>query len=399
MREFLKRSWATIDLDAVARNIAAVRSRLKPDCLLMAVVKADAYGHGDRFVASQMARAGVDWFGVSNIDEAISLRRHGICHPTLIFGPTPVQMANLLSHYNITQMIPSLEYARSLQEIAQASETVLDVHIKLDTGMSRLGFLAYGEDWERSLQEIREVASMPNLHITGTFTHFAVADEDSPESVAFTHLQFQRFQEALAQMEALGIPTGIRHCCNSAGVINYPEMHLDMVRPGNILYGLSPSADCRGRMDLSPVMSLYSTLTLVKTVAAGTTLSYGRIFTAPRAMRIGTVSIGYADGFERNLSGKASVLIRGKFAPVVGRVCMDQLMVDLSDIPDAQALDLVTIVGKDGENAISFDDFAALSGTVNYEKVCLVGKRVPRVYQKGGMDIGIAEYLKKDFDL
>ena len=240
---------------------------------------------------------------------------------------------------------------------------------------------------------------MPNLSITGTFTHFAVADEDDPESVAFTKLQFQRFQEALSQLEERGIPTGIRHCCNSAGVINYPEMHLDMVRPGVILYGLSPSADCQGRMPLSPAMSLYSTLTLVKTVAAGTTLSYGRIFTAPHKMRVGTVSIGYADGFERNLSGKAKVLIRGKFAPVIGRVCMDQLMVDLTDIPDAQELDLVTVVGQDGENAISFDDFAALSDTVNYEKICLVGKRVPRVYRKGGMDIGVAEYLKKDFDL
>ncbi|GAA6515036.1 alanine racemase [Phocea massiliensis] len=399
MREFLKRSWATIDLDAIGRNIAAVRARLAPGCRLMAVVKADAYGHGDRFVATAMARAGVDWFGVSNIDEAVSLRRHGICHPTLIFGPTPVQMAGLLSRYNITQMIPSLEYARSLQEIAQASEDVLEVHIKLDTGMSRLGFLAYGEDLNRSLDEIGEIAKMPNLSITGTFTHFAVADEDDPESVAFTKLQFQRFQEALSQLEERGIPTGIRHCCNSAGVINYPEMHLDMVRPGVILYGLSPSADCQGRMPLSPAMSLYSTLTLVKTVAAGTTLSYGRIFTAPHKMRVGTVSIGYADGFERNLSGKAKVLIRGKFAPVIGRVCMDQLMVDLTDIPDAQELDLVTVVGQDGENAISFDDFAALSDTVNYEKICLVGKRVPRVYRKGGMDIGVAEYLKKDFDL
>lgn len=383
-----------VNLDQVAHNYALIRSLLAPDCMIMGVVKADAYGHGDKYIADQLVRLGVNWFGVSNLEEALSLRNQGIFHPILIFGPTPAEHAALLNEYNITQTVYSKEYAGELHAAAEAAGVDIAIHIKVDTGMSRLGFVVDNGFAAHSVEEIEAICAMPQFSAHGIFTHFACADETAEDSVAYTRGQFAKFRDIMARLERKGIAFAIRHCCNSAGTLAFPEMHLDMVRPGVILYGLNPSDDLAGKADLRPAMELYSCVSMVKEIAAGTTVSYGRFYTAHRPTKIATVAIGYADGYERELSNKARMLVRGKYADVVGRVCMDQLMLDVTHIDGVKAGDVVTIVGADGGSRLTFDEMADLSGTINYEKVCLIGKRVPRIYRQNGKDIGVVDYIR-----
>lgn len=392
MTDYLKRTWAAVNLDRIAHNAAAIRKTLPAGCMLMGVVKADAYGHGEKYVAHELARAGADWFGVSSIDEAVSLRTQGISLPILIFGITPAERAGTLSEYSLAQTIHSTRYGQELHEAASRAGVRLDVHIKTDTGMSRLGFDAKGDSLERSAAEILEVASYTHFNAQGIYTHFACADELEPDSVAYTNGQFERFKAVVARLEGLGRSFPIKHCCNSAGMMLYPEMHMDMVRPGIALYGFDPSPDCAGKLNLKPVMELYSVVSMVKEIEAGTPVSYGRRFTARDRTKVATVPIGYADGFGRALSNQARMLVRGQFADVIGTVCMDQLMLDVTHIEDVAAGDLVTVVGRDGENELTFDELADLSRTIHYERVCAVGKRVPRVYRRGGEDIGVMDY-------
>lgn len=392
MENFLKRSWAVIDLDAIAYNFQSIRKGLNKNCMVMGVVKADAYGHGDRFVAAELALLGVNWFGVSNIEEGLCLRRYGITQPILIFGPTPAAFAEDLIRYQLTQTVHSLDYAKVLQAAAQQAQDNITIHIKLDTGMSRLGFPAYEEQCSVALAEIKEVFACENLTIGGAFTHFAVADELCSASVEFTKLQYERFVTACTTLKQEGYSLPILHCCNSGGVVSYPEMQLDMVRPGAITYGLYPSSECQA-IDIRPAMSLYTTVSMVKTVKAGTTLSYGRIFTAEKDMRIATVAIGYADGYDRSLSGRSRMLVHGEYAPVVGRICMDQLMLDVTHIPHVHEGDVVTVAGIDSGNAVTLDELATLAGTVNYEQCCRISRRMPRVYLKNGVEIGVSDYL------
>lgn len=395
MHNYLKRSWAVVNMDAIAHNIRTIQRNLTPGCRMMGVVKADAYGHGDKFIADQLVKQGVDWFGVSNIVEAISLRSQGIFHPILIFGFTPAEYARALNEYHLTQSIYSLAYAREMQAAAQAAGVNIGIHIKIDTGMSRLGFVLDNGVAQDTVSAIEQICGMPNLTAGGIFTHFAVADEQEASSAAYTKQQFAQFQTLLTALAQKGISFPIRHCCNSAGMICYPEMHLDMVRPGIVLYGLSPSTDCAGKLDLRPAMELYSCIVQVKEIAKDTTVSYGRCYTAHRNMRVATVPVGYADGYERELGNKSRVLVRGQFANVIGRVCMDQMMLDVTHIPDAAPGDIVTIVGSDGANTLTFDEMARLSGTISYEKICLIGKRVPRIYRQNGKDIGIVDYIRQ----
>jgi len=392
--DYLKRSWTVVNLDAIAHNVRAVQALLSPRCQLMGVVKADAYGHGDKFVADRLVQLGINWFGVSNLEEAASLRRQGIFHPILIFGVTPPEYAKLLNELNLTQTIFSLEYARRLQEAAVDAGVDIGVHIKVDTGMSRLGFVLGNGFGPESMEEIVQVRGLSRLHADGIYTHFACADELGGDSVAYTRMQYSLFRKTLEQLEKRDIHFALRHCCNSAGTVNYPEMHLDMVRPGIVLYGLSPSPDCVGKIDLRPAMELYSTIAQVKRIPAGTPVSYGRCYTTHRETAVATVAIGYADGYERELSNKARVLVRGQLAGVIGRVCMDQLMLDVTHIPGVREGDLVTIVGEDGGRRLTFDEMAQLSGTIAYEKVCLIGKRVPRIYRRDGKDVGIVDYIR-----
>lgn len=395
MINYLKRSWAVVNLDNISHNIEALKKTLSPHCRLMGVVKADAYGHGDKFIADELVRLGVNWFGVSNIDEALSLRAQGIFHDMLIFGVTPSEHVNLLNEYNITQTIHSAAYAMEIQDAAAGAGVRIKGHIKIDTGMSRLGFVVDNGFAVQSVKEIIEIAGLPNLQADGIYTHFACADEANDDSVTYTKRQYDRFLSLISELEAKGLSFSMKHCCNSAGTIMFPEMHMDMVRPGILLYGLLPGRDCKNKIDIKPAMELYSVVSMVKEISSGTPVSYGRAYTAPRKTKVATVPIGYADGFGRELSNKARMLVRGEYANVIGRVCMDQVMLDVTHIDGVSAGDLVTIVGTDGENSLGFDEMAELSGTISYEKVCLIGKRVPRIYRRGGKDVGVVDYIRK----
>lgn len=387
-----RRTWAEVDLDALLHNYHLIR-RTVGEKKVMAVVKADAYGHGDIAVASTLENAGADWFAVSNFEEAALLRTQGITRPILILGYTPPACAAALANHNITQAVYSLEYAAALNEAALTAHVKINCHMKLDTGMARIGFCVQTGRETAGVEEAAEACAMEALSCTGVFTHFSCADEPEADSDTFTQQQFAAFTNAVTRLEERGIRFQIRHCCNSAATLRFPQMHLDMVRAGVILYGLAPAPECAGLMDLQPAMRFYSTVTQVKEVASGTQVSYGRTYTAPGPRKLATVAVGYADGFRRNFSNKGRVILRGCYAPIIGRVCMDQMLIDVSDIPEAKMGDAVILAGEAGDCRVTFDDFARLNGTINYEEVCLVGRRVPRVYIKGGKECGVTNYL------
>lgn len=389
MTDFLRRSWAVVRLDNVVYNIDKIRQKIPKGCMLMGVVKADAYGHGDKYIAEEMIHHGVDWFGVSNINEALNLRKHRVFKPILIFGTTPNEMATELCENNITQAIFSLDYALELQKSAEEQGVTVDAHIKIDTGMGRIGFSC--DDIEETVKEIERVYYLPNIRATGIFTHFACSDETGEDSVAYTKQQYEKFTTICDVLKKRGIDLKIKHCANSGATITYPDMCLDMVRPGILPYGLYPSKECRD-IDLKPVMELYSVVSMVKKVKPSNCISYGRTYKTDSERTIATIPLGYADGYSRLLSNKGRVLINGEYANIVGRVCMDQMMVDVTDIKDVKCGTQVTIVGKENDKEITFDDIADLIGTVNYESVCLIGKRIPRIYKKYSDTIGVVDY-------
>lgn len=393
MVEFLKRSWAVVNLDHIDHNINSIKTLLSDNCMLMGVVKADAYGHGDKYIADELVRLGVNFFGVSNLNEAISLRHQGIFHPILILGPSPVEVVSSLNEYNLTQTVHSLEYAQSLQEAAAYADVKLQIHVKVDTGMSRIGFVTINGGMACAKEQIKTVYHLPNLVCEGIFTHFAVADDPDGDNGGYTRAQYARFEKLIGELIQEGCNFRLKHCCNSAATLNYPEMHLDMVRPGILLYGMLPSGGCSGKIDLKPAMELYSTVTMVKTIQAGTSVSYGRTFTAEEDTVVATVPIGYADGYDRILSNRARMIVNGHYARVIGNICMDQLMLDVTGIPEVKTGDIVTIVGKQGDCEVTFDELAALSGSINYEKICVIGKRVPRIYRHHGKDVGMVDYV------
>ena len=385
MKEILRRTWAEIDLDALARDFQAVREAANPQAKVCCVVKADAYGHGAVRIAREFEELGADWFAVSNLEEALQLRLGGIGKPILVLGYTPPEEAAALSNHHISQCVYSLDYARDLSRTAEEAGVTVNIHVKIDTGMSRLGF--YYQDISRdeaTVQEVKAACQLPGLHPEGIFTHFAVSDEGKAGD-AFTMQQFGCFKEMIESLLREDIDFEVRHCANSAAVFDYPLSHLDMVRAGIVIYGLYPSEELRHKPDLTPVLSLRSVVSHVKTVKPAATISYRRKFTAQKEMKVATVPVGYADGYPRILSAKgAQVLIGGKRCPILGRVCMDQLMADVSALPDVKVGDTVTLIGRDGEEAITADELANLEGSINYEVVCGLSKRVPRVYLKGG---------------
>ena len=393
MHHFLKRTWADINMDAIDHNFRAIRNALKPGVKMCCVVKADAYGHGAPMVAREYQRLGADWFAVSNLEEAIQLRRCAITRPILILGYTPPQNAEELSELNISQTVLSLDYARQLSRYAQEANVTVNIHLKVDTGMSRIGFLYQNPERDgASLDEMETAARLPGLAPEGIFTHFAVSD-DGDQGENFTLAQYDCFRKAVEAMEARGLHFAVRHCANSGAVLDYPELQLDMVRPGIILYGMEPSESIRQPLDLQPAMELKTVISQKKEIPAGATVSYGRTFTASQGTVVATVPIGYADGYPRHFSGKAQMLVRGKRAPIIGRVCMDQLMLDVTEIPGVEEGDVVTVFGRDGEAFLPVDELAALNDTIHYEMVCLVGKRVPRIYWKHGKQIGELNYI------
>ena len=305
------------------------------------------------------------------MEEALDLRRQGIYRPILVLGYTDPAAAPILASNTITQTLFSEEYALQLAAEAAKAGCVVDCHVKIDTGMSRLGFDAENEN---TVLMVEKLAQSGSLHITGIFTHFAVADEDTAVSMAFTERQFTLFMGVCNRLQADGVNVGLRHCCNSAGTLLHPAYHLDMCR-----LGLDPDPCMKALLDVRPAMSLYTVVSMVKEIPAGATVSYGRQYTAPTPRRIATVAIGYADGYPRSLSNRAEMLLHGKRAPVIGRVCMDQLMLDVTDIPEARMGDIAVVAGSEGGESVTFDDMARWAGTINYEIICGISKRVPRV--------------------
>lgn len=392
MTDFLKRTWAEINLDAIQHNFRTIAASLAEGCRAMAIVKADAYGHGAGYVSRALRAAGADWFGVSNLDEALQIRKAGISESILILGYTPPKEAARLAAFGITQTVFDREYGEELSRAAAAAGVKVRIHVKLDTGMSRIGFLCQKEDELAAMADkVAAVCRLPGLIPEGVFTHFASADEEGGE--AFTRLQFSLFRQAIGELEARGVHFVLRHCCNSAATMLYPEMHMDLVRPGLILYGLLPASWLDGRLPLQPAMELKTVVSMVKTVPAGSVVSYGRTYTAESATMLATVPIGYADGYPRCFSNRAEMLVNGRRVPVAGRVCMDQCMLDVSNIADVREGMVVTVFGRDGEASLPVEEFAALSGTINYESICLIGKRVPRIFQSGGRTVGQLNYI------
>jgi alanine racemase len=389
--ELLKRTWAEVSLDNLAFNYHQLRANVPETTRFLGVVKADAYGHGAVPVARELERLGADFFAASNVEEAMQLREGGPTRPILIFGYTPPQYAPWMAAHGVRQEVNCLDYARALSDAMSGSDQTLRVHLKLDTGMTRLGFFAY--DRPETLPELVQTASLPGLLAEGAFAHFAVADSKSPEDIAYTHQQFARFQALLAELAKAGVKPEICHHANSAGAICYPEYALDMIRPGIATYGLAPSDELEGNMELRPLMALRTTIAQIRTVPSGVSISYGRTYTTPAARRIAVLTIGYADGLPRRLSNRGEFLLHGRRVPVVGRICMDMCMVDVTDVPEAVVGDTVTIFGRDGDAFIPIEELARELDTISYELLCGINKRVPRVYLQNGKVVDTLQYI------
>lgn len=389
--KLLKRTWADISLDNLSYNYTQLRKNVAPSCKFLGVVKADAYGHGAVPVSRHLKDLGAEYLAVSNFEEALQLRQADIRLPILILGYTPAIYAEDMADMGIRQEIHSLEYARQLSRQMESTGKELLTHLKLDTGMSRLGFFAY--DDEKTLEEIKTVAALPGLRFEGVFTHFPVADSLSEDDCAFTRLQYQRFIAMIECLKASGIEFEIRHCCNSAGTILYPEFALDMIRPGIATYGISPSPELAGKLDLRPMMSLRTTISQIRDFKADVTVSYGRAYTTPSPRKIAVLCIGYADGLSRALSGNVSFLLRGKRVPQIGRICMDMCMIDITDVPEAKVGDVVTVFGEDKDLTAPVDALAAQLGTIPYEILCDINKRTPRIYLDGKQRIEVLQYI------
>lgn len=366
---------AEINLAAIARNIQQIRSLLQPGTRIMGVVKANAYGHGAVPVSRVLLQNGASMLAVARAGEAVLLRQAGITVPILVLGYTPGEMFNELLEYGLTQTVFSLDYARLLDEAAARAGKKLTVHIKVDTGMGRLGFWHARED---ALRDVLAIARLPHLEVEGIYTHFAAADSADK---TYTEQQIQAFQEFLHRLRKQGLQVALRHCANSAGIIDHPEAHLDMVRPGIIIYGLYPSVEVkRDRLRLEPAMTFKTRIAQVKEVEAGFSVSYGCTYTTSGNTIIATLPVGYADGYSRLLSSRGQVLVRGRRAGIIGRVCMDQCMIDVGHLPGVQPGEEVVLFGRQGQAWLPVEEWAGWIGTINYEAVCMVSARVPRVY-------------------
>ena len=380
MESTLRRTWAEIDLDALAYNYHALRRRVGADVKFLGVVKADGYGHGAVQVSRALQTLGADYLAVSSLDEAMELRAGGITMPILILGHTPREQVKNLIDLHITQAVSCQAKALEYSQEAVRCGGELTVHIKVDTGMSRLGYLVSGGHFAAGTADICTACGLPGLRAEGIFTHFAVSDEPDEDSAAYTRAQFDLFRRVVAEVERQrGQRFAIRHCANSGAVASYPETYLDMVRPGILLYGCG---DLAARMGLRPVMSLKTTVSTIKTYEPGTDVSYGRLFTTPRVTRMGVVPYGYADGFFRCLSDRCGFVTAAGMAPQRGRICMDMCMIDLTDLPSVQVGDEVEIFGRNQR----VDVLADAAGTIPYELTCAVSRRVPRIYYKNGQE-------------
>ena len=375
MNDLQKRTWAEISLENLRHNYEAIRKSLPAGCRFLGVVKADAYGHGALPVSRLLQEAGADYLAVSCLDEALELRRGGITMPILILGHTPYEYTGTLIEENITQTVTCL--AKALEYSAEAVRLgkELKIHIKLDTGMSRLGFLCAGDYFEEGVDNVIRSCRLPGLNPEGVYTHFAVSDEPDEDSEAYTRAQFKLFMDVIDAVKSRGgVEFSIRHCANSGATAAYPEMALDMVRPGLLLYGYGDSS---GKLGLLPCMRLVTTVSTIKFYEPGTSVSYGRRFTTGRRTRMGVLAIGYADGLPRLISNKCSFAANGGFAPQRGSICMDMCMVDLTELPQVDVGSEVELFGPMN----SIYKLSDAAQTIPYELLCAVSKRVPRVYK------------------
>lgn len=375
MNDLQKRTWAEILSDNIRHNYKSIRAQLPENCRFLGVVKANAYGHGALRVSEILQEEGADYLAVACLDEAVELREGGITMPILILGHTPSRYTETLIKNNITQAVSCLAKAEEYSREAVKLGKSLRIHIKVDTGMSRLGFLCSDGMFDEGVANIISSCKLPGLEAEGIFTHFAVSDEDGEDNRTYTMKQFKLFCDVIDSVKAKGgIEFNIRHCANSGATVSYPETYLDMVRPGLLLYGYG---DTDGRFDLKPCMRLVTTVSTIKYYAPGTDISYGRHFTTSGRTRIGVLSIGYADGLFRAISNRCSFAAGGGFAPQRGNICMDMCMVDLTDLPKVEVGSEVEIFGP----ANSIYKLCDAAGTIPYELMCAVSKRVPRIYK------------------
>ena len=372
-----KRTWAEVDLGAIRHNYEQLRKKAGENVKFLGVVKADAYGHGALPVASMLQRAGADYLAVACLDEAEALRRGGITLPILILGVTDPRFTEELIRFDLTAAVADLPSAEETSRIAVSLGRKVRVHLKADTGMGRIGFVCRGD--RDPVEQMLRAARLPGLDAEGIFTHFATSDMPG-EGDAYAAEQFASFRALVLRLEeALGRRFAIRHCANSGALTGHPDTFLDMVRPGIALYGCYPSA-LTGGLDLRPAMSVRSRDVQVRELLPGDSVSYGRRFTAERPTRTAVVPIGYADGLHRILSGKIDMLVRGRRAPQIGRICMDMCMLDVTDIPGVREGDVVTLFGADGEARIPVEEQAEKAGTISYEMLCAMSPRVERIW-------------------
>lgn len=387
-----RRAWAEVDLSAIEHNIKQIRKYVRPEAKIMGVVKANAYGHGVIPVARVLLKHGADYLAVACLDEALQLRRNGFRCPILILGYSDCADVEQLVREDITATCFTYELASALSRTAVRQNKRAKIHLKIDTGMSRLG-LRYREDATENqavVDSIYKMAVLPNLDIEGIFTHFAVADDADD---AYTLLQFSRFEAICNRLQENGLHIPLRHCCNSAALIKFPQMQMDMVRPGIILYGQKPAPDFEcGRVSLKPAMQLKAKVTNVKELEAGVSVSYGRKFVTDKPTKLITVSIGYGDGYSRVLSQKAEAIVHGVLCKVTGNICMDQCMIDATAVNTINIGDEVILFGKSDDIELPVVSLAEKMGTINYEILCLIGKRVPRIYYKDGNELEIQRF-------
>ncbi len=382
----LRRTWAEVDLTAAEHNFNIIREKAKGS-KICCVVKADGYGHGAKVLSKLYENLGADYLAVSNIDEAEELRDYGISLPILILGYTPVHDAKRLLRLNLTQAVYSLDFAKALSERCSELDGTLKVHIKIDTGMSRIGYMCQSFPRDNSsIDEIVETCSLKGLEAEGIMAHFSVADEGD-EGREYTENQLRNFDYAVNALKEKNVEFDIIHHANSAGTEDYENAHKSMVRAGIILYGLAPSPKLKDALPLKPVMTLKTSVASVKKIYKGTTVSYGRTFEAEKDMTVATVTIGYADGYFRDFSNKGYMLLKGKKCRILGRVCMDQTIIDVSDVEDVKIGDEVIVFSA--TESPTADDLATFADTINYEVICAVSKRVPRYYHKNGQTVDV----------
>lgn len=378
MKPYLKRAWAEISLGTLESNIKKIKSLLCENTEIMAVIKADAYGHGEDDILKKLCECDIKYFAVSNLDEAISVRKHCMDGEILILGYTPPEYAQELEKYNIIQGVLSYDYASELNSFA---ENKVRCHIKIDTGMGRIGLKYKNPD--DCAKEAEKIISLEKINAEGIYTHFAVADCSDSESFEYTENQKKFILDVYKCLESDGFKLPHVHFLNSAGLCYHNSSESTLARAGIIMYGLYPNYPEKLPIDVEPVMSLKAVVSQVKRLKKGDSVSYGRTYKAESDDIIAaTVTVGYADGYSRLLSGRAEVLVRGKRCRVIGRICMDQLILDVTGVEGVREGDIVTLIGKDGNEEITSDELAALYGTIGYEVVCGISKRVPRIYVK-----------------